>query len=66
MTTKEILNSSFVEVVKESLLNDSYFYAQMSLKFGDDEEKEQEQLDLSNKYYDTLTWFEDFIKKHED
>lgn len=64
MIAKEILNASFIEVIKESLLNDSSFYAQMSLKYGDDKEKEQEQLDLSNKYYDALNWFEEFINKY--
>lgn len=61
MTEKEILKASFIEVVKESLLNNSSFYAQMALKYGDDDEKEQEQLDLSNKYYDTLDWFSDLF-----
>ena len=66
MIAKEILNASFIEVIKESLLNDSSFYAQMSLKYGDDKEKEQEQLDLSNKYYDALNWFEEFINKYPE
>jgi len=66
MIAKEILNASFIEVIKESLLNDSSFYAQMSLKYGDDVEKEKEQLDLSNKYYDALNWFEEFINKYPE
>jgi hypothetical protein len=61
MTEKEILKASFIEVVKESLLSNSAFYAQMALKYDNDEEKEQQQLDLSNKYYDTLNWFEEYF-----
>lgn len=66
MTTQETLNASFIEVIKESLLNDSSFYAQMSLKYGDDKEKQQEQLDLSQKYYDALEWFTEFINKYPE
>lgn len=61
MTPKEILNASFIEVIKESLLSDSSFYAQTSLKYNDDKEKQQEQLDLSQKYYDAMEWITNFF-----
>ena len=61
MTEKEILKASFIEVIKDTLLTSSSFYAQMALKYGDEDKKEQEMLDLSNKYYDTLDWFSELF-----
>ena len=66
MTDKEILKASFRDVIKESLLSDSSFYAQTSLKYNDDKEKQQEQLDLSQKYYDALEWFSSLMDKIDD
>lgn len=57
MTAKEILNASFIEVIKESLISDSSFYAQISLKHNDNLEIQNEQLALSQKYNDALEWF---------
>lgn len=65
MTLKEELNASFIDLIKEDLLNGSSFYAQTSLKYGNDKEKQQEQLDLSQKYYDALEWFNLIINKIE-
>jgi len=63
--TVKALESSYVDLIKEDLLNGSSFYAQMSLKYGDDKEKEKEQLDLSQKYYDALEWFNSITKANE-
>lgn len=65
MTEKEILKASFVEVIRETLLDSSSFYAQISLKYGDNEKRQFEAISLSSKYYDALEWFNDFLEGYD-
>lgn len=50
-------SSSFEDVIAECLLSDAGFYAQMSLK-ATTEDEERNQLELADKYYKAMEWFE--------
>lgn len=65
MTDKEVLKASFIDVIKESLLRDSSFHAQMSLK-AENEEEQFERISLSSKYYDALEWFNEFVNNYPE
>jgi len=52
-----VVIGSFEDVIKESLLNDAAFYTQMSIK-STSEDEERKQLELADKYYKAMEWFE--------
>ena len=52
-----VVSGSFEDVITESLLSDAAFYSQMAIK-APNEDEERKQLELADKYYKTIEWFE--------
>ena len=58
-TTKE------AEHIKDYLLNESAYHAQMALKCSDNEEKQNEHLKNSDENYGLMSWFESLLTQFE-
>jgi hypothetical protein len=59
-TTKE------AQQIKEYLLNESAYHAQMALKYSENEEKQTEHLNKSDENYSLMTWLETRLTQFED
>jgi hypothetical protein len=65
MTQEEILKADYINIIKDELLSSSSYYAQMALKAGDNKDLQDTNLKISQKYYDSLEWFNELTKNKQ-